>query len=69
VSYEFINDALYRQLEDGSYMIEDCENALPETDPCSDFLLTKGGYATLSVLSWNLQSATQLDDISDLQGE
>ena len=66
VSYEFICDSLYRQLEDGSYMIVDTPNAIAETDSESDLLLTRAGYATLSVLTWNLIADTRMDDISDL---
>lgn len=66
VSNEFICRAAYKLLEDGSYMIENTPDELPETDPESDLLLTRAHYAALSVLTWNLQAQTKLDDISDL---
>ena len=66
VSNEFVCDSMYKELEDGSYAIVDMPNALPETDPESDLLLTRAGYSTLSVLTWNLEARTQMDDISDL---
>jgi len=66
VSNEFICKSLYKQLEDGSYFVENTPDDLPETDPNSDLLLTRAGYASLSVLTWNLQARTKMDDISDL---
>lgn len=66
VSNEFICKAAYKQLDDGSYFIENTPDELPETDPECDLLLTRAGYATLSVLTWNLQADTEMDDISDL---
>ena len=68
VSHEFICDSVYNQLEDGSYMIANTPDVMPETDPDCDLLLTRAGYATLSVLTWNLEADTQMDDISDLAG-
>lgn len=66
VSYEFICRPEYKLLEDGSYKIVDTPNDIPEADPNSDLLLTRGGYASLSILSWNLQSSSSLDDLSGL---
>ena len=66
VSYEFICKPAYKLLEDGSYLVENTPNDLPETDPDSDLLLTRAGYATLTVLTWNLQAPTTMDDLSDL---
>lgn len=66
VSYEFICKAEYERLEDGSYAIVDTPNDLPETDENSDMLLTRAGYASLSILTWNLLANTKMDDISDL---
>ena len=51
VSYEFICKSAYKQLEDGSYIVENTPNDIPETDPDSDLLLTRAGYATLTVLT------------------
>lgn len=68
VSNEFICDAVYNQLEDGSYMIANTPDVLPEIDPNCDLLLTRAGYATLSILTWNLEADTRMDDISDLAG-
>lgn len=66
VSNEFICKSAYKLLEDGSYFVENTPDDLPETDPNSDLLLTRAGYASLSVLTWNLQARTKMDDISDL---
>ena len=66
VSNEFICRAEYRLLEDGSYMVVDTPNELPETDPASDLLLTRSGYATVSILTWNLQAKTKMDDLSGI---
>ena len=67
VSNEFICAAVYKPLPDGSYVIKDVPNDLPETDPSSDLLLTHDGYATVSILSWNLQAHTALKDVESIK--
>ena len=42
------------------------EDMLPETDENSDILLTHAGYASLSIIGWNLLAATKLNDFNEL---
>ncbi|MBQ8506383.1 MAG: 5'/3'-nucleotidase SurE [Clostridia bacterium] len=67
VSHEFIGDPLYTLLEDGSYIVANTPDVLPAKED-GDMELTRAGYATLSVLTWNLQAATPVPDISGLEG-
>lgn len=67
VSYEFISDAVMEELGDDCYRLKDSPNAVPESDANSDLLLTQAGYATLSVLTWNLQASTPMPELTELQ--
>ena len=66
VSNEFIFPALYDELPDGSYVTRDADESLPETDENSDLNVTNAGYASLSVIGWNMLSNTPMPDLSEL---
>ena len=68
VSNEYIFDPVYAETPEGWTMVVG-RNNVPETDANSDFLLTEAGYASLSVLSWNLQAATPLPNFKELNEE
>ena len=65
VSNEYIFDPIYTETPEG-YVMETGENALPETDENSDILLTRAGYASLSIIGWNMLSGVKLNDFSEL---
>lgn len=67
VSYEFICDAEMEALGDDRYRLKNSPNVMPETDEQSDLLLNQAGFASLSVLTWNLQAATPVPELADLQ--
>lgn len=69
VSYEFITEALYDELPDGSYVTRDADEGLPETDENSDLNVTNDGYASLSIITWNMLSNTPMPSLKDLNGE
>ncbi len=69
VSYEFICDAEMEELGEGRYRLKNSPNVLPETDASSDLLLNQAGYASLSVLTWNLQAATPVPELAALQAD
>lgn len=68
VSNEFICSAFYTPSEDGGYLLADSPDELPETDSASDLHLTRSGYASLSILTWNLQSNAPLPELFGLGG-
>lgn len=65
VSYDYVFEPVYRQTDAGWVMVVG-ENCVPETDENSDLLLTRAGYASLSIVSWNLQAATPLPNFDEL---
>lgn len=69
VSNEFIAEALYDELPDGGYVTRDADEALPETDENSDLNVTNAGYASLSIIGWNMLANTPMPDLSELNGE
>ncbi len=66
VSHEFIGDPAYTQLEDGTYFVKNTPDVLPAKED-GDMELTRAGYATLSVLTWNLQASTPVPPLDDLR--
>ena len=60
---------LYEEQPDGGYLLRDSDDALPEKDENSDLNLTRAGWASLSILSWNLLSSTPMPDLSELNAE
>lgn len=66
VSYEFMTEARYVPQEDGSYKIDDTIAGVPETDENSDLLVTRSGYAALSVITWNRLSQTPMPNLDRL---
>lgn len=68
VSYEFVCNAVYEQLDEGCYRMVDSDNVL-ESAADSDMLLNRAGWASLSVLTWNLQAATPVPDVSALNAQ
>lgn len=69
VSNEFISSALYDELPDGSYHLKNPDCCLPETDENSDLNVTNAGYASLSIISWNMLAKTPMPDLGKLNGE
>lgn len=65
LSHEYIARPAYREVPDG-WMMADGEPLVPEEDENCDTLLTHAGYATLSILGWNLQAGAAMPDISEL---
>ena len=68
LSREFIYKPLYDETPEG-YVVADAPNAPMETDESTDRWLTRAGWASLSILSWNLQAATAVPDIRELNEE
>lgn len=66
ISNEFIFPALYDELPDGSYRLRDGDESLPETDENSDLNVTNAGYASLSIISWNMLANTPMPDLTGL---
>ena len=66
VSYEFIVDPLYTLQEDGSYMLADSDLPEMESAPDSDTNLTRAGYASLSILTWNMLANTAMPNLDQL---
>ena len=67
LSREFILEPRYEETDEG-YVLGDVPNGT-ETDETSDRFLTRAGWASLSIISWNLQAATAMPDIGELNGE
>ena len=65
VSHEFIGDPAYRLLEDGTYFVANTPDVLPARED-GDMELTRAGYATISVLTWNLQAQTPVPALDAL---
>lgn len=68
VSNEYIFTSRYAEGADGYRMIEG-EDVLPETDPDSDLLVTRAGYAALSIISWNMLANTPMPALDELEAE
>lgn len=66
VSSEYIFNPVYTKQADGSYVFVRGKDLLPYEEN-GDTTLTKSGYASLSILTWNLQGA--MPDISDFEQE
>ena len=66
VSYEFMVPAKYKQLEDGSYLLDDEDAPMIPSGPDSDFNITRSGYASLSILTWNLLADTPMPELDSL---
>lgn len=60
VSNEFMYYSEFTRNEDGSYQLVLDSEAPPETLPDSDLLVNEAGYASLSVITWNMLSATPM---------
>ena len=69
VSNEYIFPPDYLSDGAGGYVLGQEQDALPETDENSDLNLTNAGYASLSVLTWNLLSGTPMPDLGELAAE
>lgn len=69
VSNEYIFPPDYNPDGAGGYVLANEQDALPETDPNSDLNLTRAGYASMSILTWNLLSATPVPDLRGLTPE
>ena len=69
VSPEFIGPACYVPQEDGSYLLNDRDAPMLPSGADSDYNLTHAGYASLSILSWNLLANTPMPDLRALNEE
>ncbi len=69
VSNEYIFAPNYASDGAGGYVLQDGPDVVPETDPNCDLLLTQAGYASMSVLTWNLLAGTPVPDLRDLAPE
>ena len=65
LSNEFVFNPVYEKTPEGYVMVTG-ENILPMDDENSDYSLTHAGYASLSIISWCRQSATELPDFREL---
>lgn len=63
--YDYIFEPTY-QREDGGWRMVVGPNILPETEANSELSLNRAGYASLSILSWNIHADTPLADIDEL---
>ena len=54
---------------DGAYHLGQGTDVPPETDDMSDLLLTRAGFATLSIVGWNMLAATELPPLGELEAE
>lgn len=68
VSNEFMFPPMYRKMADGGYMLSDEDCDCPESAPDSDLLITRAGYASLSIISWNMLANTPMPALNDLNG-
>lgn len=68
VSHEYMYAPLYERTADGGYMVAESEEALPETDPNSDLLLTKAGWASFTIIDWNMMSNAPMPSLEELNG-
>lgn len=65
----YLDDPYYNEIktEEGTfYAYGHGVDSVPGVAPDSDVAVTDAGYASLSVLSWNLQDALPLPDVDDL---
>lgn len=69
VSNEFMFPPKYRELPDGSYLLSDEDQACPESAPDSDLLVTREGYASLSIISWNMLANTPMPNLDGLNAK
>lgn len=67
VSNEYIFAPIYVPDGAGGYLFRNGPDVLPETDENSDLLLTNAGYASMSVLTWNLMAGTPVPDLRELE--
>lgn len=68
VSNEYIFSPMYEENAEGYWMARGAD-IVPETEPDSDLLLTEAGYASLSVIGWNLMSDTPVPDLRELEAK
>lgn len=68
LSYEFIFPPIYNQTPEG-WVLDYQDERLPETLPDSDLLVTGEGYASLSIVSWNMLANTPMPDLAGLNEE
>lgn len=69
VSCEFMFPPKYREMPDGGYLLSDEDLPAPESGADSDLKVTEAGYASLSVITWNMLSNTPMPDLGELNGE
>ena len=72
VSHDFIAEPAYVLQADGGYSIGNGKPLFDDADENCDLRLTEAGYASLSVLTWNLMAQTPiaaLDGLEDAHGD
>lgn len=68
VSREYIFEPAYDESPEGYQMIDGAD-VLPETNPDSDLLLTRAGYAALSIIRWNMLADTPMPALDGLEAK
>ena len=63
ISNEFMYYSEFTQNPDGSYQLVLDSDSPPETDENSDLRVNEAGYASISVITWNMLSATPVPSL------
>lgn len=71
ISRDYIMPPVYQELPEGGYRVNDHVDTGIAADAAhnSDLWLTQNGYASLSIIGWNMLSAEPMPDLSGLNGE
>lgn len=66
VSNEYMFPPMYREMPDGGYLLYDEALPCPDSSADSDLMVTHAGYASLSIISWNMLANTPMPDLGTL---
>ncbi len=66
ISNEFVGEPAYIGSAEEGYRVVEGVGILPETDENSDKMLNLAGYASLSIISWNMLAQTPVPDLAGL---
>lgn len=66
VSNDYMATPMYEKTEDGGYEVLDRGMVFPDSPADSDLMITRAGDASLSIISWNMLSATPMPDLGEL---
>lgn len=67
LSHEFMMPPMYDELPGGTYRVSNTFGPSPKSAPDSDFWITKDGYASLSIVTWNVLSDQPMPSLEELQ--